>query len=118
MSVSVEVGYKQIPVKQTAAILTGYALEVAVPFDGYITEVLIHFPDGCNALVDVAVNVNDQRVIPDRATEFIALNDATPVFPSNFKVAAGDKIVVYINNYDGGFVHTISVIVTVKARAK
>jgi len=106
--------YKHIPFKQTVEPLTGYELEEDIPFDGYITAVLMHFPDGCNALVDVAVNVEHQRVIPERENEFIALNDATPIFQCNFPVRAGNRIITYINNHDDTYPHAISVIVTIK----
>lgn len=106
--------YRQMTFKKTVEPLTGYDLKDEVLVDGVIEEVLMHFPDGCDSLVDIAVDYEGERVIPEDRGKYIALNDATPVFKSNTPVLMGKEVWVTVNNYDDTFPHTVTVVVTVK----
>ena len=75
---------------------------------GVITKVTIHFPPGCAALVDVAVRVKNEQLVP--ASGFIALDDVTTPFVVNKPVRQEDEVSARIRNGDGANPHTISVI--------
>lgn len=76
--------------------------------DGRITQIVIHFPSGCNGLVEVKVGVNQHEL-----TDWIALDDTTQNFSANFFVKRGDKLWAEIRNYDSTYSHRIGVVVTV-----
>jgi len=102
-----------IPFARALAI-AGFAgswvvLEDTVPFKGYIKEIKIHWPDGCNALVDVRVGRGAEQFCPREG--FLALNDATPQYEFNIPVHEGDDIWVEMINTDGGNPHNITVTV-------
>lgn len=75
---------------------------------GKIESVIMHFPPGVNALVDVTVLSNGTQIIPDKG--FIALDDATVTFHPDHPVNVGDNITVNVENTDDTNSHTISVI--------
>jgi len=89
--------------KETEVIL--YELS---PVDGKVTAITLHFPNGCNSLVEVTCYINQNPILP--ITGFIALNDATHTFPVGRLVKKGDKLRVRIANRDTVNEHTISVI--------
>ena len=76
--------------------------------DGRITQIIIHFPAGCNGLVEVRVGVNEHEL-----TDWIALDDTTQPFNANFFVKRGDRLWAEIKNYDSTYSHRIGVVVTV-----
>ena len=107
---------EQIPFAQTLAVAgavgSGVILEETAPFSGYIKQVTIHWPDGCNALVDVRVGHGVKQFCPDEG--FLALNDATPAYPFNEWVVDQETIWVEMRNRDGGWPHNITVTVTLE----
>jgi hypothetical protein len=107
---------EQIPFSRTLAIPpamgSGVTIEEKITLTGFVKEVTIHWPAGCNALVDVAVEYETTRFCPRQG--FIALNDTTPTFPFNFPVVKDHNIRVIMQNRDGGFVHNITVTVTIE----
>jgi 23S rRNA-/tRNA-specific pseudouridylate synthase len=46
---------EHVPFQQAVPALQGYTLQDVVPVTGKITQITVHFPNGCNALVNVAV---------------------------------------------------------------
>ena len=104
----------QVTFKQTLAALTGDRFFYTCPWNALNTNITMHFPDGCNALVDVAVGHSDKQTYP--RTNFIALNDASPVFIVSELISDKEPIWVEIRNADGGGPHTISVILTLQRR--
>jgi len=114
-----EGAYIHVVFKQKALPLTGYELEETLrAYDGTIKQVLMHFPDGCNALVDVAVCLEQERLIPRGEDEYVALDGSTPIFPSDYPIKAGQRIRVYINNHDETYPHTITVIISIKTERR
>lgn len=87
------------------AMLTEYA-----PFSGYIKEVTPHFPDGCNAKVQVRVGRGPEQFCPREG--YLAINDATPTYPFNEWCNDHDEIWVEMINGDGANKHQITVSVT------
>lgn len=91
----------------------GIIMAQQVLVDGYIKEVKIHWPNGCNALVDVRISHNTKQFCPNEG--FLALNDITPTYPFNEWVEHSENILVEIRNTDAGFAHIISVSVTIES---
>lgn len=88
---------------------SGVTLVTKAPFDGYIRRVSIHWPDGCDALVDVKVGKGVTAFCPREG--FLALNDATPVYPFNIEIKEGEEIWVELQNTDGANPHNVTVTV-------
>ncbi len=82
------------------------------PLTGRIVQLIPHWPDGCNALVDVAVGHGDTWIYPHLVDTFVALNDATPVLTVDEPVEKGEEIWMIVRNTDGGNVHAITVTAT------
>ena len=99
----------QLNFRETVGTLTEVTKAKTCQTKGTINQITMHFPSGCNALVDVAVYKNSQQIVPD--TGFISLNDATPQFFTDKSIDVGDEITVKFVNADASWPHTISVIV-------
>lgn len=97
---------EQIPFAYNLSALEGVTLTEKAPFSGYITQVTIHWPDGCNALVDVRIGHGTKQFCPDDG--YLALNDATPTYPFNEWVSDNEEIWVEMRNTDGGNSHAIT----------
>jgi len=101
---------KQIVFKHTLEALAGLTDHQRIPTLKTVKTITIHWPDGCNALVDVAVGYSqDKRLLPEEG--YLALNDATPTWTIN-KETDSDTLWVEIRNGDASNPHTISVVVT------
>lgn len=77
------------------------------PLYGKIDNVMMHFPPGANALVDVAVYAGGLQIIPKEG--YIALDDVTAQFPVEAPINLGEEVRVKIQNRDAVFSHTISI---------
>lgn len=104
----------QIKFKETLTALTGDKFTYICPWNATNIGVAMHFPSGCNALVDVAIGHSDKQIYP--RSGYISLNDASPVFSVSEDIANEELIWVEINNADGGNSHTITVILTLQRR--
>ncbi len=102
----------QVTFRQTVALLTGAIITAESPFKGLITELTFHFPDGCNALVQIAFKVAGGRF---PTTGYIALNNATPVYKVSIPVFRWEIMEVEVLNGDNTNAHTPSIIVTIEA---
>ena len=102
---------EQVTFQQTLAPLQGVRLVDTVPIDGKIKSVAIHYPLGCNALVDVAFGYKTRQIIPTEG--FIALDNATPVFPVDEIVTRNEVAWCIMANTDAVNPHTPSLIVTI-----
>jgi len=80
-------------------------------YDGVIKEIIVHFPPGCNSLVEVKVFHGTTQILPEKGG--IALDDATQGFIIEREVRSGDPIRVEWINHDDTYEHTISVIVNI-----
>jgi len=103
---------EQIQFRQTLAPQQAVRLIDTVPIDGKITSVTVHFPPGCLAAVDIAFGYQTRQIIPFEG--FLALDDATPVFPVSEMVKRYDTIWCVMQNGDPIWPHTPSVIVTME----
>jgi hypothetical protein len=104
----------QVSIQQNVAPLQGGVFVANCPWDATITSITLHFPAGCNALVDVAVGHSNIHICPHEG--FIALDDATPVIPVHETVRAGEQLFAEIRNGDAINPHAISVIMTLERK--
>lgn len=104
---------KEINLRVTVQPLTGTRVTKPSPLTGKIVQLIPHWPDGCDALVDVAVGHKDTWVLPSEVDTFIALNDATPVLTVDEPVEKGEEVWMILRNTDGVNAHSISCTVTI-----
>lgn len=78
------------------------------PVGGKVNSITLHFPDGCDQLVEITCYINQIPILPI-VGDFIALNDATKDFTINRPVRKDDKLRVKIANTAVG-VHTPNII--------
>jgi len=101
---------EQIRFQQTLTPLQGVRLTEVIPIDGKLSSVTLHFPLGCAALVDIAFGYITRQIIPVEG--FIALDNATPVFPVDEIVKRNELAWCIMRNTDAVNPHAPSVIVT------
>lgn len=101
---------QQIPFFATLLPGQGAQLTEDAPFDGCIKMVILHFPSGCNSLVDVAVEHGGKQFCPspDYMQHYIALDDATQSYAFNEPVKATEPISVIMQNTDSEYSHSVS----------
>lgn len=100
---------KQFVFKHTLELGKGLTDHQRIPMLKTVKSITIHWPDGCDSLVDVAVGYSqDKRLLPEEG--YLALNDTTPTWVIN-KDTDSDTLWVYIFNGDAVNPHTISVII-------
>ncbi len=92
----------------------GVTLAEFAPFSGHIKEVSIHWPDGCDGLLDIRVCHGTVQFCPDEG--FLALNEATPTYRFNEPVVDHEEIWVEMGNADA-FPHRVTVSVTLEGAA-
>jgi len=84
-----------------------------VQWDGTVTQVTLHFPEGCDGLVSVRVGVKTNTglfwIIPQ--VGFVALDGTTQSYNVQFPVSKGDRVVAEIYNYDSTYEHRVGIIV-------
>lgn len=102
---------EQVVLSQTLQPLQGLKLEDDVPIDGKMISVVFSFPDGCDSLVNIAFGHGSEQICPSEG--FIALNNATPVFPVSELVKKDDILWAVMENGDGANPHAVSVIATI-----
>ena len=104
---------REVVLRVTVQPLTGTRVAKPSPLTGKIVQLIPHWPDGCDALVDVAVGHKDTWILPNETDTFIALNDATPVLTVDESIEKGEEIWMIVRNTDGGNQHSISTTVTI-----
>jgi len=101
---------EQIVFDQTLLQNQGVRLEDQVPLDGYISSIGFHYPPGVLALVNIAVGHGHRQIMP--RSGFLALDDASPVFPAHEAIKRDETIWCTMENTDGVWPHRVSVTVT------
>lgn len=100
-----------INVRQSVGALVENTTVSNIQTNGILSQILVHFPPGANALVDVQVFLGTTQILPQ--TGAIALDDASPNFNFNIPVIPGQKLNTVITNTDSANSHTISVIINI-----
>lgn len=104
---------REVRLQQALAPLQGVKVRDFSPLTGRIVQVIPHWPDGCDALVDLAFGRSDVWVIPGQVDTFIALNDATPVLQVEEPVFKGEELWMVARNGDAVNPHSVSILVTI-----
>lgn len=106
-----------ITFQQNCAVSTGYEIHEENPFGAaaYIKEVKIHWPSGCNALVDVGVCYGITKFCP--RSGYLALDDTTQTFVFNELIAENEDVWVLLQNRDGTNTHQITVTASLEEKA-
>ena len=104
-----EVMTRDVNLRMSLAPLTGNRIMKPSPLTGRIVQIIPHWPDGCNALVDMAVGHGDQIwIYPNEVGTYAALNDATPVLLVSEAVSKSEQIWMIGRNADAVNPHAIS----------
>lgn len=111
----------QIDLSKEVPPATGYQWfenRKKVPFDGMITQITLHFPSGCNGLVEVRIGVDHKDgglkwICPIEG--FIALDNTTQTYMISYPVRKGDYICAEIYNYDDTYSHKVGIIITIRS---
>jgi len=82
------------------------------PISGSINSVAFFFPSGPDQKVDVALDVEGERVTPGSG-DFLALNDVSITLPVREDVERGDQIDLIVRNRDPQEAHTVQIIANV-----
>lgn len=105
---------RQVTFSETVPASQEFTMEEPCPLTGEITQVTMHFPNGCNGLVGLQFGHKGIPVMPSKKEEFIALNDATPTWPGlREEVSKGEKLWAILRNGDAAWPHKPSVIVVI-----
>ena len=104
---------REVNLRVSVLPLTGTKVTKPSPLTGKIVQLIPHWPDGCDALVDVAIGHKDTWVLPNEVDTYIALNDATPVLTVDESIEKGEEIWMILRNTDGVNAHAISCTVTI-----
>ena len=88
-------------------------MTVGCEVTGKIIQVTRHWPDGCDALVDIAFGKEQEGLCPSTSGAYVALNDATPTVKMDTDVHRDDILWAEFRNRDSVESHTPAVIVNV-----
>lgn len=99
---------KDVNLRVTLLENQGQRIARPSPLTGRIVQLIPHWPDGCNALVDLAIGHKDTWVLPNETDTYIALNDATPVISVDEPITKGEELWMIGRNGDGVNPHAIS----------
>ena len=107
---------EQIPFSYNLAVAGAVGSKVTLteksPYSGYIRQVVVHWPDGCDGLVDIRIGHGTKQFCPKGG--YLALNAATPSYRFNERVEYGEEIWVEMLNHDGGNTHNVNCTVFVE----
>lgn len=103
--------------RYTVPASTQVQLQARSPLAGFLTHILLHYPPGCLALVDVRVDVDREQILP--VSGWVALDNATPTFQFHRgqPVKRRDYLDVWLQNRDTQNTHTITVLIVFEGEA-
>ena len=104
---------REVRLTQLVQPQTGIRVWEYSPLSGKITQIIPHWPDGCNALVDVGFGHGGVWVMPKNVDTYVALNDATPVINVNEPVFKGEELWMVVMDGDLVNPHAITIVVTI-----
>ena len=111
---------RQVSFRYKLEPLEGVKLVEGSPLTGIVTEVLMHWPEGCEdvatgeGLVDIAFGHSDKWILPHAPNTFLSLSKATPLFRVSEPVIKGEELWVVLRNADNANIHAVAITVTVE----
>jgi len=102
---------EQIVFDQVLQPRQAVVLEEVAHLTGIITSVCFHFPPGVVGLMEVAVGHGSRQIMPRAG--FLALDDATPVFPCYEVIKRDETVWCVVQNTDNLWQHRISATVVI-----
>jgi len=111
---AVEEEYSEIEINFRETVQPGQGLRVTQSYReaGKITQIMFHFPAGCNALVRMRLLKDLLPFYPIR--DYLALNDATPVYYVHADYYKNEPLTLEIWNQDSVNPHTVTCTVVVR----
>ncbi len=112
----------EVNIRQTTASLNTSRVIRYGPVKGILRHCTLHFPPGCNSLVEVFLNMRTEQVLPTPAIGSgarnigIALDSATQAFRIDAEVDKDIPLELVVNNHDDTEEHTISAILWFEER--
>jgi len=100
---------REVVLRETVQPLVGIRAIKGSPLNGKIIQIMRHWPDGCDALVDIAVGHEDTWLLPNEIDMYVALNDATPIVDVDEPVYKSEKLWMVVRNADAVNAHAVSV---------
>jgi hypothetical protein len=79
---------------------------------GKITQIMFHYPPGCNGLVELRLLKDLNPFYPLQG--YLALNNATPVYYVEANYYANEPLTLEVLNHDGGNSHTPTCTVVIR----
>lgn len=95
-----------------------------IPYKGLLNSAIIHWPDGCNGLVEAVLNLGNVKILPYPAEGAvgtviiggvtylpvgIAYNNTTQPFSLNLPVEKKDPLELVLINHDNANPHTLGI---------
>ncbi len=99
---------REVVLRETLQPLTGIRSVKRSPLTGRIVQIVRHYPDGCDAIVDLAVGHGDTWVLPEQTDMYVALNDATPIVIVDEPVEKNEELWMVVRNGDAANQHAIT----------
>jgi hypothetical protein len=101
-----------INLRKTVSALGTGEISSVISEEGIITGITMHFPPGCNSLVEARI-LYDSEVICPSSGDYIALDDASPTFVTRIPAKKGKVAKMELINHDDTYSHTISTIISI-----
>lgn len=106
--------YCEIEINFREQVPSGQGVRVTEAYHqpGKITQIMFHFPPGCNALVECRLLKDLNPFYPVKG--FLALNDATPVYYVQADYYANEPLTFEVLNRDSDNPHTPTCTVVIR----
>jgi len=103
---------REINFRETVEPGAGVRVSKSLSFPGRITKVMMHFPPGTAGLVDMKLEKDKHDFYP--INDFIALDDATPVYHTNVDYYRREPLDLIVRNRDEDNSHTVTCTVVIR----
>lgn len=106
--------YSEVQITFNNTVQPGQGIIVTKSYSkkGKITSIILHFPSGCNQLVEVALQKDGKSFYP--ANGYIALDDATPVMYVDADYYQNEPLTFEVLNKDAVNAHAPTCTVTIR----
>lgn len=109
--------YEETQIAFRETVQSGRGVRVTKNFiwEGKITQVMFHFPPGCNALVDIKLEKGKMPFYPREG--YLALDDATPIYYTDVDYRSYESLDFSVLNRDAVNPHTVTCTVVIRYKA-